>query len=162
MKCISVARRWALAAVAVSFIAAQAAIAQTAVLESSALRLEVNGGPYSYSVIEKSTGTVLARESQTQFTVGGTARTVSGASVTGQTDTTPDATLTLAGTSDTAHVTFTFVDPEVIQARLNYNNGTPTNIKEQFVDQGERNYGIWEFSYWGTGGALDNRGANNR
>src|SRR5437762_8276807 len=162
MKCISVARRWALAAVAVSFIAAQAAIAQTAVLESSALRLEVNGGPYSYSVIEKSTGTVLARESQTQFTVGGTARTVSGASVTGQTDTTLDATLTLAGTSDTAHVTFRFVDPDVIEARLNYNNGTPTNSKEQFVDQGERNYGIWEFSYWGTGGALDNRGANNR
>src|SRR5437762_9016361 len=162
MKCISVARRWALAAVAVSFIAAQAAIAQTAVLESSALRLEVNGGPYSYSVIEKSTGTVLARESQTQFTVGGTARTVSGASVTGQTDTTLDATLTLAGTSDTAHVTFRFVDPDVIEARLNYNNGTPTNSKEQFVDRGERNYGIWEFSYWGSGGALDNRGANNR
>ena len=162
MKCISVARWWALAAVAVSFIAAQAAIAQTAVLESSALRLEVNGGPYSYSVIEKSTGTVLATESQTQFTVGGTARTVSGASVTGQTDTTLDATLTLAGSADTAHVTFTFVDPEVIQAKLSYNNGTPTNIKEQFVDQGEHNYGIWEFSYWGTGGALDNRGANNR
>src|SRR5947207_9817932 len=134
MKCISVARRWALAAVAVSFIAAQAAIAQTAVLESSALRLEVNGGPYAYSVIEKSTGTVLATESQTQFTVGGTARTVSGASVTAQTDTTLDATLSLAGSADTAHVTFTFVDPEVLQVKLSYDNGTPTNVKEQFVD----------------------------
>ena len=161
MKSVSVAR-WLAVVVAVSFFATQAAVAQTAVLESSALRLELNGGPYSYSVIEKSTGTVLATQSQTQFTVGGTARTVSAASVAGQTDTTLDATLTLAGTADTAHVTFTFVDPEVIQARLTYNNGTPTNIKEQFVDQGERNYGIWEFSYWGSGGALDNRGATNR
>ena len=30
-----------------------------------------------------------------------------------------------------------------------------------FLDQGERNYGLWEYSYYGSGGALDNRGADN-
>jgi len=160
MKCISVARWCALTAVAVSFIATQGAIAQTAVLESSTLRLEVNGGPYSYSVIEKSTGTVLAAESQTQFTVGGTARTVSGASITGQTDTTLDATLTLVGTADTAHVRFTFVSPEIVQVQLSYDNGAPTNIKEQFLDQGEHYYGIWAMATTATGPNIDARGAN--
>ena len=30
-----------------------------------------------------------------------------------------------------------FVAPEIIQVQLSYSNGTPTNIKEQFVDRGE-------------------------
>ncbi|MET0683513.1 MAG: TIM-barrel domain-containing protein [Casimicrobiaceae bacterium] len=135
--------------------------AVAAVLESDTLRVEVIAAPYSYSVTEKSTGMVLVNTSETQFTVG-TVRTVSQASIVAQTDTTLDATVMLSGTTDTAHIKWTFVTPDVVQVQLSYDNGTPTNIKEQFVDQGERNYGIWEYSYWGTGGALDNRGANNR
>jgi len=137
------------------------AIAADAVLESATLRLEVTAAPYSYTVTEKSTGTVLVRQSQSTFTVG-TANATTGASIVGQTASTVDAALSLVGTTDTAHVKFSFMSPEVLQVQLTYDNGTPTNIKEQFVDQGERNYGIWEFSYWGSGGALDNRGANNR
>ena len=102
MKGIFVPRWSAVLAAAVAFLAVQTAMAQTAVLESSALRLELNGGPYSYSVIDKTTGAVLAIESQTQFTVAGVARSVVAASVTGQTDNTLDATLAFAGTSDTA------------------------------------------------------------
>jgi len=151
-----------LLAAAAMLVATGLAHAATAVLESDNLRVEVTGAPYSYSVIEKSTGLVLVIESQNQFTVGGTARTVATATITSQTATSIDATLALSGTTDTAHVTYAFVNPDVLQVKLSYDNGVPTNIKEQFVDQGERNYGIWEYSYWGTGGSLDNRGANNR
>ena len=150
-----------LLAAAAMLVATGLAHAATAVLETDSIRVEVTAVPYSYSVIEKATGLVLVTNSQTQFTVG-TARTVSEATIVGQTATTLDATLILAGTPDTAHIKWTMVNPDVVQIQLSYNNGTPTNIKEQFIDQGERNYGIWEYSYWGTGGALDNRGANNR
>src|SRR5262249_34860291 len=141
--------------------AARCALAADAVLESSVLRLEVTSAPYSYTVTEKSTGSVLVRESRSTFTVGA-ANAATAAAIVGQTAASVDATLSLAGTTRTAHVTWTFVAPEVLQVQLTYDNGTPTNVGEQFVDQGERNYGIWEFSYWGTGGALDNRGASNR
>jgi len=153
--------RGALLAVASVFAAAPIAIASAAVLESANLRLEVTAAPYSYSVTEISTGTVLLSTTQTQFTLG-TAGTVTQASIVGQTATSLDATAILSGTTDTAHIRWTFVNPDVIQVQLSYDNGAPTNIKEQFLDQGERNYGIWEYSYWGTGGSLDNRGANNR
>src|SRR4051794_4905507 len=147
------------------FAANVAATAFTAagavVLESPDLRVDVTPAPYSYTVTEKSTGLVLVNSSQTQFTVG-SARTVTQASIVGQSATSLDATLILSGTSDTAHVRWTIVNPHVVQVQLSYDSGTPTNIKEQFVDQGERNYGVWEYSYWGTGGALDNRGATNR
>jgi hypothetical protein len=82
------------------------------VLETDSVRVEVTAAPYSYSVIEKATGLVLVTNSQTQFTVG-TARTVSEATIVGQTATTLDATLTLAGTPDTAHIKWTMVDPDV-------------------------------------------------
>ena len=56
--------------------AAPAAAAATTALESTALRLEVTAAPYSYAVIEKSTGQVLLRQAQTTFSVG-TARAAS-------------------------------------------------------------------------------------
>jgi hypothetical protein len=60
--------------------ATPAAAAATTVLESSALRLEVTDAPYSYAVIEKSTGQILLRQAQTTFTVG-TARSASAATI---------------------------------------------------------------------------------
>src|SRR4051812_3552040 len=88
--------------VLLALAASHAVLAADAVLESSALRLEVTAAPYSYSVIEKATGAVLLTESQTAFTRGA-ASIVTGASITAQTPATVDATLLLAGTSDTAH-----------------------------------------------------------
>lgn len=140
--------------------AAPAQTAATTVLESAVLRVEVTAAPYSYAVIEKSTGQVLLRQSQTTFTVG-TARSVSTAGIGNKTATTLDATLTFSGSSDTGRVRWTFVNPAVVQVKLTYDNASPTNITEAFLDQGEHNYGLWEYSYYGTGGALDNRGANN-
>ena len=131
-------------------------------LESSVLRLEVTANPYSYQIIEKATGLVLVSQSETRFTVGGTTRTATGAAGISETSTSLDATLSLSGTTDTAHVQFTFASPEVLQVLLTYDNGAPTAIREQFNDQGEHYYGIWEYQNWGTSGALDNRGANNR
>ena len=150
--CLAGARVW---------VATPAAAAVSAVLESSALRVEVTTAPYWYAVIEKSTGEVLLRQAQTTFTAG-TARAVSTAAIGKKTAATLDATLTFPESADTAHVRWTFVNPAVVQVALTYGNGAPTNITEAFLDQGERNYGLWEYSYYGTGGALDNRGASNQ
>ncbi len=140
--------------------AAPVPAAVTAVLESSALRVEVTPSPYSYAVIEKTTGQVLLRQSETTFTVG-TARSASTAVIGRKTGATLDATLTFPGSSDTGHVRWTFVEPAVVRVTLTSNKAVPTSITEAFLDQGEHNYGLWEYSYYGTGGALDNRGANN-
>jgi alpha-glucosidase (family GH31 glycosyl hydrolase) len=129
------------------------------VLESTALKLELTASPYSYKVTEKSSGDVLLLQSASTFTVGGSAYTTSGASGFTTTGTTLDATLALSGTSNTAHVKFTFTSPEVLQVLLTYNSGTPTNVKEQFNDQSEHYYGIWGY-HLGTSGNLDNRGAD--
>ncbi len=50
--------------------AVPSAAAATTILESSLLRLEVTTEPYSYAVIEKSTGQVLLRQAETTFTAG--------------------------------------------------------------------------------------------
>jgi alpha-glucosidase (family GH31 glycosyl hydrolase) len=129
------------------------------VLESTALRLDLTASPYSYKVTEKSSGEVLLLQSASTFTVGGTAYTTASASGFITTGTTLDATLALSGTTNTAHVRFTFTSPEVLQVLLTYNSGTPTNVKEQFNDQSEHYYGIWGY-HLGSSGALDNRGAD--
>ena len=139
--------------------ATPAAAAATTVLESSALRLEVTAAPYSYSIIEKSTGQVLLRQAQTTFNVG-TARSASTAVIGKKAATTLEATLAIPGSPDTARVRWTFVRPAVVQVQLSSDQAT--SITEAFLDQGEHNYGLWEYSYHGTGGALDNRGANNQ
>jgi hypothetical protein len=139
---------------------APSATAAMAILESSALRVEVTAAPYSYAVIEKATGQVLLRQTETTFTVG-TARAAGTAEIGKKTATSLDATLTFPGSSDTGHVRWTLVNPAVVQVRLTSGKAQSTNITETFLDQGERNYGLWEYSYYGTGGALDNRGATN-
>jgi alpha-glucosidase (family GH31 glycosyl hydrolase) len=139
--------------------APSATAAATAILESSALRVEVTAEPYSYAVIDKATGQVLLRHTETTFT-NRTARAVSTAAIGKKTATSLDATLTFPGSSDTGHVRWTLVNPAVVQVRLTSGKTAATNITETFLDQGERNYGLWEYSYYGTGGALDNRGAN--
>jgi len=125
---------------------------------SPRVRLELTASPYSYKVTEKSSGEVLLLQSASTFTVG-TAYTATGASGFITTGTTLDATLALSGTTNTAHVKFTFTSPEVLQVLLTYNSGTPTNVKEQFNDQSEHYYGIWGY-HLGTSGNLDNRGAD--
>ena len=88
--------------------ASPAAPAVTTVLESSALRVEVTAEPYSYAVIEKATGEVLLRHAQTTFTVG-TGRSAGTAVIGAKRAATLDASLTFPGSSDTAHVRWTFV-----------------------------------------------------
>ena len=141
--------------------AGQPAATAKTVLESSTLRVEVSPAPYSYAVVEKSTGQVLLRQAETTFTVG-RARAATTAVIGKRAATTLDATLKFSESSDTAHVRWTFLNPAVVKVELTYEKGSPTNISEAFVDQGERNYGLWEYSYYGTGGALDNRGADNK
>ena len=126
-------------------------------LESSALRIELNTSPYSYRVIEKSSGEVLVSENGgITFTSNGyTVRSVSDVT---KTSGTMRAVLHLEGTSLPAQVSFRFVHPEVLQVQFTFDNGVPAEIKEEFADQGEHYYGLWEMPF---GGNIDNRGADH-
>jgi hypothetical protein len=68
------------------------------------------------------------------------------------------ATLRLEGTSVPAQVSFSFAKPEVLQVLLSFNNGIPAEMREEFADQGEHAYGIWEMPF---GGSIDDRGADH-
>ncbi len=125
-------------------------------LESSAMRIELSTSPYSFRVLERSTGDVLVSESRGADFTDHRYRATDAADVT-KTSETMRATLLLSGTADKAQVTFTFTRPEVVQVLLTYNNGNPGQIYEEFNDQGEHYYGIWEYPF---GGNIDNRGAD--
>jgi alpha-D-xyloside xylohydrolase len=126
-------------------------------LESTALRLELNTAPYSYRVIERSTGEVLVSET------GGITLTSNGYTVRALSDLTKTndalrATLHLEGTSVPAQVSFRFVTPALLQIVFTFGNGLPAEIKEEFNDSGEHYYGIWEMPF---GGNIDDRGAGH-
>ncbi len=129
----------------------------TETLESSVLRIELNSAPYSFRVLERSTGEVLLSET------GGITFTSNGYTVRAVSDVTKTndamrATLHLEGTSVPAQLSFRFVTPEVLQAIFTFGNGVPAEIKEEFADSGEHYYGIWEMPF---GGNIDDRGADH-
>jgi hypothetical protein len=49
-----------------------------------------------------------------------------------------DADLVLAGTAATGHITFNFIQPGIIQTTLSSSNNSPSQIFQQFADQGGR------------------------
>jgi alpha-glucosidase (family GH31 glycosyl hydrolase) len=126
-----------------------------AVLESPLLRVALSLDPYHYTVVEKSTGQVLVSHSSTSLTLSGTARTVASARSVTNDGTTLGATLVLGGTSTTGHVRFTFTQPDVVQVQIDSDGAAPSNVTEEFGDQGEHYYGLWEYH---LGNSLDNRG----
>ena len=131
--------------------------ASTETLESAALKVEANVNPFSYRVIEKSTGDILVSESGGLWFTENKYLVRNAGNVT-RTNGALQARLNLEGTSVPALVTFRFTKPEVLQVTLNFSNGIPTQISEEFNDQGEHYYGIWEMPF---GGNIDNRGADH-
>jgi alpha-D-xyloside xylohydrolase len=131
--------------------------ATTETLISPTLEIALNSSPFSYRVLERSTGEVLVSQTgATTFTDNQyTVRSVSDVVKT------PDglrAVLHLEGTSEPAQIRFTLIRPDVVQVLLTFKNGVPANIREEFADQGEHYYGIWEAPF---GGNIDNRGADH-
>jgi len=126
-------------------------------LESAVLRVELNTSPYSYRVLEKASGeSLLVQTGALTFTTNGyTVRSVSDVT---KTDGVMKAVLHLEGTSVTAQMRLEFVTPEVLRVAFSFGNGVPAEIKEEFNDQGEHYYGIWEMPF---GGNIDNRGADH-
>lgn len=140
--------------------------AASGTLESSVLRLEITTRPYSYRVIEKSTGEVLLSQDNTALTFGEEAYPVADASNVVEDSSGIHGTLIVetagreklpGGAPDRGQVTFTFLRPEVLQVQITYNSASPSEVSEQFNDQGEHYYGIWEYPF---GGHIDDRGAD--
>jgi hypothetical protein len=128
--------------------------AETQSLESPLLRLEIATSPYAFRVIEKSTGDVLLSQDNTAFTFGGEFYPVAEAANVKQGSSALKADLLIElagrdrlpnGSPAKAQVSFTFVSPEILQIHITYAGGTPSEISEEFNDQGEHYYGIWEY-----------------
>lgn len=142
----------AIALIAATF--AREAEAQPQVLETSALRLEVDAPGYSYRLIDKLTGATLLDQSQTTFTVSGTERAVVSAALSAATPDSLSFNLNLAGGS-TAGAVFSFDRPDVLE--VNLTSASATQTREAFLDHGEHYYGLLEYPF---AGAIDNRGLN--
>jgi hypothetical protein len=126
-------------------------------ITSPALEIQLSANPFSYRVLERSTGDVLVSQTGgTLFTDN--KYTVRDASDVRRTTTSLHAILHLEGTSEAAQISLTFIRPELVQVVLTFKNGVPAEIQEQFADQGEHYYGIWEMPF---GGNIDNRGADH-
>jgi alpha-D-xyloside xylohydrolase len=126
-------------------------------ITSPALEIQLSTNPFSYRVMERSTGDVLVSQTGgTLFTDN--KYTVRDAGDVRRTTTSLHAILRLEGTSEAAQISLTFIRPELVQVVLTFKNGVPAEIQEQFADQGEHYYGIWEMPF---GGNIDNRGANH-
>lgn len=127
-------------------------------IESTDLIVEMDIDPYAYRVIEKSTQEVLVSQSGTQMTfAGGTRNVLRAQNITSQ-DTEMVAELVLDGAPGTAQVIFILENSDLVKVIYSCSGDTPTNIKEEFLDQGEHYYGIWEYP---QGGNIDNRGADH-
>ena len=110
---------------AISFLLLNSEVfAATETLESPGLRLELNTAPYSYRVIERSSGKVLLSQSSTGITFGPELYPASEAANVNKTSNTLQAELLLqragregmpAGTPSKAQVSFSFLKPEVLQ-----------------------------------------------
>src|SRR5882724_2048908 len=152
---------------AISFLLLNSEVfAATETLESPVLRLELNTAPYSYRVIERSSGKVLLSQSSTGVTFGPELYPASEATSVSKMSNSLQAELLLqlagresmpAGTPSKAQVSFSFLKPEVLEVTITYKGASPNEISEEFNDQGEHYYGIWEHPF---GGSLDNRGAD--
>jgi alpha-D-xyloside xylohydrolase len=125
-------------------------------LDSKALRIELNPSPFSYRVIEKSSGEVLVSETG-GITITSNGYTVRAASDVTKANESMRAILHLEGTSQPAQLNFHFLNPEVLQVEFTFQNGVPAEFKEEFTDQGEHYYGVWEMPF---GGNIDDRGAD--
>ncbi len=121
----------------------------TNVIESGLLRLVVYSNPFSFMVIEKATGTVLLQQTTNQFTIG-SAYGVAMATNLVITPTALDADLVLSGSPVIGHASFNFIQPGMIQTTLSSSNSTPTDIFQQFADQGEDIFGGFEGTPNGT------------
>lgn len=131
----------------------QAPPPSTNVLQSALLKLVVEAVPFSFQVIEISSGTVLLSQTANQLTFGAT-YSVYYATNFVLTPTTLDADLFFSGTSATGHVAFNFIQPGIIQTTLSSSNNNPSQIFQQFADQGEDIFGGFECP---TRGSLSTR-----
>ena len=135
--------------------------------ESATLRIEVTASPYSYRVIEKSSGEVLLSESSAVALFDDELYPVLQASDVTTTSDGMEAKLWLqlagrnplpAGVSGQMRISFTFVKPEIIRVVISYPSAKAQEISDEFNDQGEHYYGVWEYPF---GGNIDDRGADH-
>jgi alpha-D-xyloside xylohydrolase len=143
-----------------------ASFAANSALESSALRIEVNSDPYSYRVIEKSTGEILLSETSAVVLIENELYPVIRATDVATTSDGMNAKLQLqlagrsplpAGVPAEMQISFSFVKPEVLRVAITYPGAKLQSFSDEFADQGEHYYGVWEYPF---GGNIDDRGAD--
>ena len=123
--------------------------------DSRAPNLRLDTEPYSFQVIERKTARVLLRQADSSFDIAERPQRVLAARHATVAAERLTATLALADTTQTAAVEFAFTGPQVLRVTVTGPEGA-SGLTEEFHDQGEHVYGLWEYPF---GGSLDNRGA---
>ncbi|MFA7485674.1 MAG: TIM-barrel domain-containing protein, partial [Phycisphaerae bacterium] len=124
-------------------------------LKSELLGLRISTKPYSYQLVELSTGRVLISQFNSNFRINDTGYDVGNARIEDKTDSSINAVLHFKDSDRTANVKFEFTSDDILEVLLSCDESV--NIKESFNDQSENYYGLWEYP---KGGAIDNRRAN--
>jgi alpha-glucosidase (family GH31 glycosyl hydrolase) len=129
---------------AVLLVAAASACGQTWKLESGDLRLDVDGSDgYTYRLVDTSSDQTLLSQSETRLSDSA----VTGIDNVSATDKAITGVLKTAG-GDHAKVQFTFSRPDVLTVTISgAGDDAPEAIRERFVDNDERYYGVWEHGY---------------
>ena len=131
--------------------------AATVTVESSALRVELSSKPYEIRFIERSSGKVLLSTANTAFSESRSpvieavqvSKIGAGNALS--------AKLLLARTEKTARLTIAFLKPEIVRVTLAENDCDSQEILQEFRDQGEHYYGVWEYPF---NKSIDNRGVD--
>ena len=124
-------------------------------LQSTALQLEVTDTPYSFRVLERSTGEALLEQNRTALKE--TRAWATSLSNIQKTASSLSGTLITVG-GGKAQITFTFTHPEVLQVSIRAADPATDEIYEEFKDHaGEHYYGVWEYP---LGGNIDDRRAD--
>jgi alpha-glucosidase (family GH31 glycosyl hydrolase) len=124
-------------------------------IQSELLKLEVSPNPYSYQLIEKSTGNIILSHSGSAVKLNDTYYDVANVQTIDEKNNSITATLKLKDIAQPANVSFSFAGDDMLEVMLSCEKAQ--NIKEIFNDQSEHYYGIWERP---QGGSIDNRGAD--
>lgn len=127
--------------------------ASTESIQSSKLQIEITDQPYSFRVLDRSSGEVILIHNRTGFNeTRAWARKLENIN---HTATSLTATM-VRSDGARAQVSFALKTPEVLQVTIRSDSAT-AEIFEEFKDQGEHYYGVWEYP---LGGNIDNRGAD--
>ncbi len=126
-------------------------------LKTDLVEVQIGENPFQFSIIDNEKGNILLQHSQTVFYSNEKSFKVLEAVNIRVEEKTLKADLILEGADHKAVFIISAEDDNLIRFAVSGSDSEITSIREQFADNGEEYYGIWEYP---RGGAISNRGAD--